>query len=217
MAGWPNTGSVTPNIVSENRYGKFQILNEYLDTADPVVISFMSKVLITKAEAHYQSKTIRYEGYSNYFDKLHDGYMAPDYTLKINVTTVPEHIPEKQHSKWIEEKCATINELQENNIFFARSAIKNHYYMKQPSRSGLIESQYVYFSIEKMPLVEGGIVSSDAGITFLQAGGVHSLDNTALVNDLNTQIDLIVGGAAPTIAQLDAIAGPDPLTPRKGK
>ncbi len=212
-AGWPNTGSVTPNIVSENRYGKFSILHEYLDTADPVVIAFMTKVLITKAESHYQSKTIRYEGYSEFFDKLNEGYMPSDYTLKITVSTVPEHIPEKQHSKWIEEKCATINELQENNIFFARSAIKNHYYMKQPSRSGLIESQYVYFSIEKMPSPEGGIVTSGDGITFLQSGGANC--NMTLAQDLNT-IDTILN-ISPNVASVDAIMKTDPLPSRKGK
>ncbi len=218
VPGWPATApDAEPNIVSENRYGKFQILHAHLDTADPSVIAFMSKVLITKAEAHYQSKSIRYEGYSNFFNRLNESYMPPDYTIKVTVDIVPEHIPQKQHSKWIEEKCISINELQENNIFYARSAIKNYYYMNSPARNNLIESQYVYFSVEKMPQPEAGVVTSGAGMSFLQAGGIYSVNsNTALTQKLDEEIDAILN-ISPTVADIDAIVGTDPLTPRKGK
>ncbi len=138
-----------PTIVSENRYGKFSILHEFLDSADPVIRALMNRILITKAESHYQSKSIRYEGYSDLFDKVSPVAEAPEYTIKISVSTVAEHIPLKQHSKWIEEHCTNINAAKEGKVFSARSAIKNYYYRGNPRRSSQIESQYVVYSIEK--------------------------------------------------------------------
>ncbi len=214
--GWPvqGSGSTPPNMVNENRYGKFAILHEYLDSADPAVMAFMRKVLIVKAESHYQSKTLRYEGYSDMFDRLQTEYTAPEYTIKINVSTVPEHLPLKQHSKWIEEKCANINESQENNVFFARSAIKNHYYMKTPSRSGIIESQYVCFSVEKMTPLNTSVASTD-NLAFFQTGGAAKISinrsNVNLARDLDKEIESIMNGLSPTVADMSA------LNQKKGK
>lgn len=156
--------------VSLNRAGTFCIPKEYVDTGDPVILALFSRVYIVRAETFYGLNKIQYIGYSDLFERASPGSVAPEYNILINAATVPDHIPEKQHGRWIEQYCATLNEIKDSEIFYARSAIRHHFYHPMAVQSSAEERMYMYYSVKRMEI--GNYTNSNTSLPFASTGNV---------------------------------------------
>ena len=65
-----------------NRPGKFSISQEALTDAPEVVQAVMGECIITRCEHRFQNGTFEYEAYSNHFDVVAEGEVAPTYDIQ---------------------------------------------------------------------------------------------------------------------------------------
>ena len=63
----------------ENRYGKFSIDDDFLDSNTDLVIAIMSKCIIVRAEHRYDCKRFEYIAWSSEFDVVSDVCYCPEY------------------------------------------------------------------------------------------------------------------------------------------
>lgn len=171
------------DIISRGCVGKFAVPHEYVDKVDPMLQTLLARVLVVQAHSSYHDSRIHYVGYSYLFESTLDGSTPPDYIIKVVIKMIPEHIPEVQASKWIEEKCVALNEIRDDKVFYARSAMKNHYYHGTPVKNDNIEKQYVVFNMERSPM------PSDADSILTLNAGTH------YAGDTGNPINIVSGGS----------------------
>ncbi len=165
------------DVVSQRRIGKFSVSHKYIDETDPMLLALFSRVFITHAESIYHTHSICYIGYSSLFEPVPEGSVPFEYTVIVNIKTVPKHIPDIQASRYVEEKCMFLNNEKEDEIFYARPATINNNYDRPFLESDCIEKQYVVFSIKRM-------VPSDCPPLIIANVTNNILDSATKISDL---------------------------------
>jgi hypothetical protein len=75
---------IMPNPVKENRCGKFEIDQRFLEDEPYIVLKIMAKVVIIETASHYHYKSVGYIGYSNQFEPCKDVREIPLYNVRVN-------------------------------------------------------------------------------------------------------------------------------------
>lgn len=75
---------IMPNPVRENRCGKFDIDQRFLENEPYIVLKVMAKVIIIETVSHYYYRSIGYIGYSNEFDPCENQMNPPHYNIVVN-------------------------------------------------------------------------------------------------------------------------------------
>lgn len=75
---------IMPNPVKENRCGKFEIDQRFLEDEPYIVLKIMAKVIIIETASHYHYKSVGYIGYSNQFEPCKDGRTLPFYNIRVD-------------------------------------------------------------------------------------------------------------------------------------
>jgi hypothetical protein len=75
---------IMPNPVRENKIGKFDIDQRFLEDEPYIVLKVMAKVIIVETIAHYYTRAIGYIGYSNEFEPCENQMNPPHYNIHVN-------------------------------------------------------------------------------------------------------------------------------------
>jgi hypothetical protein len=75
---------IMPNPVRENKIGKFDIDQWFLEEEPYIVLKVMAKVIIVETKSHYHTRAIEYIGYSNEFEPCGDNIITPHYNIRVN-------------------------------------------------------------------------------------------------------------------------------------
>ena len=67
--------------MKSKRYGNFDVSWEFIDRLEPKLIPLFGKMIVTRAEADYAQKIIRYTAISPMFRELATGEAIPEYEI----------------------------------------------------------------------------------------------------------------------------------------
>jgi len=75
---------IMPNPVRENKIGKFEIDQRFLEDEPYIVLKIMAKVITVETRSHYYNRSIEYIGYSNEFEPCPETNVTPLYNIIVN-------------------------------------------------------------------------------------------------------------------------------------